>query len=172
MKLKIFLQVFGAIAVLLTIVPIVAIDYWWVRMFDFPHLQLTLLTFIALLAYFIRFDITSKSDYTFAILLTACFIYQGSKIFPYTPLASLEVQNSENPSGKTTLHIFASNVLQDNDDHQSLLEEIKNYDPDLMLLTETNKEWMHKVSPFKRFSMELSVCSRCLESFFFADQVK
>ncbi|WP_373074562.1 endonuclease/exonuclease/phosphatase family protein [Zeaxanthinibacter enoshimensis] len=146
MKLKIFLQVFGAIAVLLTIIPILAVDYWWIRMFDFTHLQLTTLTLIALLAYFIRFDIKSRSDYAFVIVLLACFIYQGYKIQPYTPLASYEVMNSEKPIGDTTLKVFAANVLQKNSEYSSLVREIQNYDADVVLLTETNSEWLKQIS--------------------------
>lgn len=141
MKLKRFLQVFGAIAVFFTFLPYIPIDYWWIRVFDFPHFQLTLLTLIALLAYFIRFDIKSRNDYLFVVVLISCFLFQSSKIYPYTQLAAYEVKNSTESNPNKTLKIFTANVLQKNEHTQKLLAEIKRYDADIMLFTETNQRW-------------------------------
>ncbi len=147
MKLKRFLQVFGAIAVLFTFLPYIPIDYWWIRVFDFPHFQLTLLTLTALLAYFIRFDIKSKNDYAFVVVLIGCFLFQASKIYPYTRLADFEVKMNTQSIADRTLRIFTANVLQKNKNAQKLLAEIKRYDADIMLFTETNRRWQNDILP-------------------------
>lgn len=145
MKLKKFLQTFGIIAVVLTLLPFVAVDYWWVRVFDFPHAQLTTLTFLALAAYFIRFDIKRKSDYLFVTVLVACFVFQLSKIFPYTPLAPYEaLENTANNPDKD-ISIFTANVLQKNKNKDKLLSEIKSYNADILLFTETDQRWQNSI---------------------------
>ena len=67
MKLRRFFQIFGLLAIVLTIAPFVAADYWWIRVFDFPHIQLTILTGVALLLYFIKFNIRWIEDYIFVV---------------------------------------------------------------------------------------------------------
>lgn len=147
MKLKRYLQIFGAIAVILTLLPFIAIDYWWIRIFDFPHFQLTVLTFLALCTYFIRFDIKRRNDYLFVSMLIACFIFQVSKIYPYTPLAAFEVMDATQSNPDKTLKIFTANVLQKNENIQKLSSEIKRHDADILLFTETNQRWKNDILP-------------------------
>lgn len=146
-SLKLFLRGFGILAVILTLLPLIAVDYWWIRVFDFPHAQLTGLTLLALLAYFFRFNITSYKDYLFVLVLTACFIYQALKIYPYTPAASLENLDSTIVEKSKTLSIYSANVLQKNKNHQLLLDQISSKNPDIILLMETDQNWKGAVHP-------------------------
>lgn len=145
MHLKHFLQIFGAIAILLTLVPLVAIDYWWIRIFDFPHIQLTVLTFTAMITYFMRFDIKYWQDYIFSIAIIACFVFQFTKIYPYTPIAPYEVLNSSTESSPNTISIYTSNVYQKNKKKDLLIADFKKRDPDILLFLETDKEWQDHI---------------------------
>ena len=147
MSLKPFLQGFGLVAVLLTLIPIAAADYWWIRMFDFPHIQLTILTFVALVVYFIKFNVKRVQDYVFVSVLIACFIFQLIKIFPYLPHSNFDVGNSSSEAHKdNTIIIYSANVYQDNTNSNLLIQEIANNDPDILLLMETNIRWMNDIS--------------------------
>ena len=161
MKLKKFLQVFGAIAVVLTLVPLIAADYWWIRMFDFPHTQLTILTATAVLAYFIRFDIRWFKDYVFVTIMIACLIFQVLKIYPYTPLHEKEVLGWTNPSSDKGIKLFTANVLQKNKDHDKLLVELQDKDPDLIILCEADTVWRNaiapKISPEYKYRVEMPI---------------
>lgn len=114
MNLKVFLQFFGVLAIILALMPFVVMDYWWIRIFDFPHTQLTILTLVAFLIYFFRFDFRSWRDYFFAVLLLATFLFQLQRIYPYTPFANEELKKSEITSPKDTVSILIANVLQKN----------------------------------------------------------
>ncbi|WP_299210997.1 endonuclease/exonuclease/phosphatase family protein [uncultured Dokdonia sp.] len=141
MKFKIFLKVIAVLVIVLSIFPFIPVDYWWVRSFDFPHIQLTLLTLITLLIYFIRFDVKSKYDSFVIISLSLCFILQLNKIYPYTFFAEYEVLPSEKVQNHTTLGIYTANVFQDNKNNQDLFRSIKKRNPDIILLTETDQRW-------------------------------
>ena len=141
MSLKPFLQTFGIIAVILSLFPFVAADFWWIRMFDYPHVQLTTLTFVALMVYFIRFDFRSWKDYGFIVVLGACFLLQLTKIYPYTPLASIEINKNERVEPSNSISILSSNVLQKNDKYQKVVDEVLTRNPDLLVFTETNIVW-------------------------------
>lgn len=140
MKLRYFLRGFGIIAILLTIFPFIPVDHWSIRVFDFPHLQLTLLTLIALLTYFLTFNYKSLADYAFIILLGTCFVFQSGKIYPYTAFAPYEVNNSTTENEKL-LSIYTANVLQENNDVGKVMSDLENHDADVVLYTETNEKW-------------------------------
>lgn len=146
MKLKKFLQIFGVIAIVLTLIPLIAADYWWIRVFDFPHIQLTLLTLTAIAAYFLRFDIKRYEDYAFMVILLICFTFQFLKVFPYTPLYSYEANESTIEDSERKFKIFTANVLQKNEEHQVLIDEVKRHDADVIVFTETDAIWQSAIS--------------------------
>lgn len=116
-------------------------------MFDFPHIQLTILTFVAIVVYFIKFDIKWVQDYVFVSVLIACFIFQMLKIYPYLPHTNFEVGESSSKSNKdNTIIFYSANVYQDNTNSNLLIQEIDNNDPDVLLLMETNTRWMNNIS--------------------------
>jgi endonuclease/exonuclease/phosphatase (EEP) superfamily protein YafD len=146
MTFKGFLQVFGIIAVVMTLIPLIAADFWWIRIFDYLHIQLTLLTLTATAAYFIRFDIKRAEDYVFMGVLLACFLFQVVKIYPYFPHKNYEVGQvtEENYSNKFSL--YAANVLQKNENPDLVVADIKKQNPDVLLFTETNTRWKDDLS--------------------------
>ncbi|WP_029034870.1 endonuclease/exonuclease/phosphatase family protein [Salinimicrobium terrae] len=145
MHLKPFLQGFGIFAVLISLFPFVASDYWWIRMFDFPHVQLTILTLVALLVYFFRFDLHNWRDYTFVTVLTVCFLLQLTKIYPYTPFSGEQVRQNTAAVPGSSISILATNVLQQNDRYDLVVREIFRQDPDLLIFTETNTTWQNEL---------------------------
>lgn len=158
MNFKSILQALGLLAVLFTLFPFVAADYWWIRMFDFPHVQLTTFTLIAILVYFFRFDIRSWRDYAYIGILTVCFLFQLSKIYPYTPLSEVEVENNEQIDPNATISLLVANVLQKNTAYHELLDEVLTRNPDVILLTETNAQWQrHLKQPMKQFGYPYKV---------------
>lgn len=146
MGLKRFLKVFGVVAIILVLIPLFAVNYWWIRIFDFPHLQLTILTFIAILIYFIRFDVKSLGDYLFVLVMVSGFIFQLIKIFPYTDLASYELLPSEYKEEQSRLKIFTANVYQKNDSFNKVIAEARQHNADVMLFTETHQGWINQLS--------------------------
>ena len=145
MKLRYLLRGFSIIAILLTVFPFIPVDHWSIRVFDFPHLQLTLITLIAFLTYFLTFNYKSITDYVFILLLGTCFIFQSGKIYPYTAFASYEVKDAATDS-KKIISIYTANVLQENNDVNALLSDMESLDADLVLYTETNEKWLRKLA--------------------------
>ncbi|MBV7270585.1 endonuclease/exonuclease/phosphatase family protein [Winogradskyella luteola] len=144
MSLKHFLKGFGLFAILITLAPLVAVDYWWIRIFDFPHVQLTFLTALAIVVYFIKFDFKNEGDYAFIMVLLACFIFQFVKFFPYTAFSKEELLNASKDT-KRTLSILTANVHQDNEDTEKVLNSIKKSDADVMVFTEANERWRNAI---------------------------
>lgn len=150
MTVKTFLYGLGIVAIILTLIPLVPFDYWWIRMFDFPHMQLTAVTLIAMLAFYVKFRIDSRREFLFMGVLIACFIYQFVKIVPYTPLTKVEVLPSTIENEESTIKLFTANVLQKNTEYHHIKKLLDSIDPDIVLITEADIKWrdeMVKILP-------------------------
>jgi len=145
MTLKHFLKGFGIFAILITLAPLIAVDYWWIRIFDYPHVQLTFITALAIVVYFIKIDFKNTGDYIFIIILTACFIFQFVKFFSYSKFAEFDMLNSST-NKKIAISILTANVHQDNEDMDKIIEAINNSNADFMIFTEANKRWQKAIS--------------------------
>ncbi len=141
------IKIFGCIVIVLTLFRFVSLDFWWVRIFDFPHVQLTCITATALALYFIKFDYKWLNDYIIIGGIIACFIFQISKIYPYTPLSSTEIGNVTEDEQHDSLKIYVANVLQKNKEPRFLIDEIKTANADVIILTETDKIWQKNIAP-------------------------
>lgn len=141
MTVKTFLYGLGIVAMGLTLLPLLPFDYWWIRMFDFPHLQLTAITLIAFLAFFIKFKIDDRKEIIFMVALVCCFIYQFLRIAPYTPLKGVEVLDSTEEKEDNALKLFTANVLQDNREYWHIEKLLDSIDPDIILITEADSHW-------------------------------
>jgi endonuclease/exonuclease/phosphatase (EEP) superfamily protein YafD len=144
MILKTIFRVLVIIAVLLTVFPFFAADAWYIRMFDYPHVQLTFLTLFIGLFYFFKFEYKNWKDYLFLSALTICLVVQAIKIYPYTPFAPLEVNASTQEDD--SLKMYIANVLQKNKEYEKVIQQIKDLEPDLILLTETDQKWVNKIN--------------------------
>ena len=141
--LKTSFKVFGVFAIVLTLMPFVAVNYWWIRMFDFPHLQLTFLTSLAILLYVIRFDFRAWQDYVFIAVLIGCVLFQFTKIYPYTAFSDYEVLEADSVS---SLKFYTANVHQKNQETSKLISQIDAMNADVMLFTEVNNFWQNTIS--------------------------
>jgi endonuclease/exonuclease/phosphatase (EEP) superfamily protein YafD len=129
-----------------TIAPWIRSDYWWIRGFDFPRLQIFLLgliTFAAMLLFWFHGGLFYQST---GGVLGLCLLLQGSKIYPYTPLAAKQVHKAPTTSADTQFALMIVNVLMENRQAPRLLELVRAVDPDVLLTVETNEWWDKQLS--------------------------
>lgn len=133
-----------------TLLPISRSDWWWVRIFDFPRLQITLVLLAAAIAYAAFISKYVVLDNLFLGFLAACLIYQGFMMYPYTPFAAHQVELSSKPDNKATVSILFANVLMDNRNSAELIRIIEAADPDIILTVETDDWWREQLKGFEQ----------------------
>ena len=138
-------MIFGALLIIVTVLPMLKKDAWWVRIFDFPRLQITILLIIAFAINVLVMWEPSTFEIAFLTALSLCMVYQGYMMFPYTRLASRQVQESRHIREGSTITLLFANVLQDNRDAPRLRKIIDNADPDIILTVETDVWWMDQL---------------------------
>ena len=139
--LKKILKVIAFIAITLTLIPIFAFDFWWIRMFDFPHVQLTVITLLAILIYYIKFSFKSYGDLAIISILITCFAFQVYKVRMFMPFYESEVKSEKLTDTSKSISFLTSNVLQSNDNYDLLKNVIDSTEADIMLFTEVNEKW-------------------------------
>lgn len=131
----------GILVAAATIVSLVREKAWWIRISDFPRVQLAATALLSLAAYFLVADFPLVTDASFAILLLATAIFQGRMIFDYTPLARTQVPQAEGAREGATLSLLIGNVLMSNRQADKLRGLIRSQNPDVVLLVEVDGWW-------------------------------
>jgi endonuclease/exonuclease/phosphatase (EEP) superfamily protein YafD len=122
-----------------TALPFLRTDEWWVRVFDFPRLQIACLGLIlaVTIACWRRFSLTFRRLLPGLILMALAV--QAWHLFPYTMLGEKQVLAASAPGPE--LKVLVVNVLQENRESERLLQSIAENQPDLIVATEVDEWW-------------------------------
>lgn len=130
-----------------TIIPMFSFKQWYVRMFDYPRLQTFVIAVIALVWYLSLYYLPGRNANVIIVLFVLVILVQGYKAWPYTAFAPKQVAKAGlGHSDASLISLYISNVLQDNDQYHLTIQNIRSYDPDLVITTETDHEWQEKLS--------------------------
>jgi endonuclease/exonuclease/phosphatase (EEP) superfamily protein YafD len=139
--------IIGLLGVILTVKPFFRSANWFVRIGDFPRLQVLIFLAAALLLFFFAFDYRNAIDIGFALALVICIFYQLRTILPFTPLHRKEVQTARREDEyETNISLLIFNVLMENENHAAALRLIENYDADIVLLAEPDAAWAENLA--------------------------
>lgn len=144
--MKIVLVILALILVLATALPLLRVDQWWIRVFDFPRAQITIAGIILLAVYVYFWDAKRTYESVVLGLLVLAVVYQVMKMVPYTPLMPKQVLAAESPSDDSNLSLLIANVLMDNRESEAFLDIVSKYDPDVILTVETDDWWEEALS--------------------------
>jgi len=134
---------FATALILTAYAPLLPVDTWWVRIGDFPRVQLLVFYMIGMgvmLVFYRR-----RLAKVLAVLLLGGVLIQLYWIFPYLPIAPHQVQWAESAEVDVRLRILTANVLQKNEDADALLRLIESEEPDVVVLLEVNDRWINDV---------------------------
>lgn len=135
----------GLLLAATALLPLLPVDLWWIRIGDFPRLQLLFAYLIGLIALspFWR----SKATQVTGLLLVVGIGIQLYWIFPYLPVAPHEVETARANDTQSRLRILTANVLQKNEQAGPLIKLIADVQPDVVLLCEVNDRWVADLAP-------------------------
>ncbi len=137
-----------------SLLPIMESNRWWIRFLDFPRLQLTISLTIVLVLYAFLGGGSGTTLMTAIILATTALIYQGYRLYPYTPLVEPMAAEIEACSENARVRVMSANVQKSNRRAEEFLRVVKEARPDILLVMETNQWWdeqlatLHEEYPF------------------------
>jgi endonuclease/exonuclease/phosphatase (EEP) superfamily protein YafD len=123
-------------------------DEWWIRVLDFPRLQISAVLVLALLIYWF---LSSRGIATSLIISVSLIslVWQVWLIAPYTALWKRQMISAGGCEPQGRVRFLIANVFQGNRKASSLLSLVRKTDPDVILLTEMDKQWERDVASLK-----------------------
>lgn len=133
------------IAILLicvTLLPLWNTNEWWVRALGFPRVQIFAAACAVLIgALFLK----RPSRLVIALAMIGVCSYQAWRVYPYTPLAAPEMALAA--PAPDSIRVITANVQMGNTRYQDVIDTIEHYDPDILLLLETDEAWLAELEP-------------------------
>lgn len=144
--MRLALLVVSALLIIATLLPFVPTSERWIRILDFPRLQIALLIVVAGVAYLLFGWRRRLGDVAVLAALAAALGWQLFHIFPYTGLAPVRVTEAK-PDAQPCLSLVVANVLMENRRSEDLLGILRRADPDVVLLLEADSWWDEAMQP-------------------------
>lgn len=138
--------IFVILSTLATWLPLIKTHKWWIRVLDFPRLQITVLAIFTLGLVFIYLHAYPVYFYISLFVIISSVIYQSLSMIRYTPLYPIRSEKAILSNPKNSLRIMMSNVKMDNDNYGKYLDLVENAKPDVILLNEVNEDWANAIS--------------------------
>lgn len=138
--MEIVLTIASCLMISSVVISMIHKSYWVFRVLEYPRLQklAIIIPLTVLWIYYLPFE--SPVYWGCFAGLCACIVYLVYKISPYTFLNRREMKHvAAEPSN--TIRIFAANVYQHNKQYGKLMAQIKESDPDIIFLLETDHGW-------------------------------
>lgn len=139
----------GAVAVLVTVLPLIPSNESAIRIWDFPRIQIAVLLAGVLIAAPFVLRLRGPLGWVFIAMLGGSLAWQAYAIWPYTPLAATEAKVVAECAPESRVALLVANVLDENRNAAPLLALIERVGPDLVLLVETDSWWDDQLAPLK-----------------------
>jgi endonuclease/exonuclease/phosphatase (EEP) superfamily protein YafD len=150
LTLQTVLYAVGFLALALTILPLFKFYAWWIRIGEFPRLQIAAGCLAVLIFLPVLIRPLTLTETAFLAAVAACIVYQIYCIVRYLPFHPKQVELSRVPNPKNVIRLFICNVLIDNRETEKLLRLVEKYNPDLVLLAEVDEYWTEKVAELEK----------------------
>jgi endonuclease/exonuclease/phosphatase (EEP) superfamily protein YafD len=136
----------GAACVVATLLPLSRSRYWWVRIWDFPRLQVAVVA-LAALAGMVWAGPAGQVGWLLAGATGLAAAYQIAVVLPYTPLWPVQSVRGVGGDGLGlgTLRLVVVNVLMTNRTVDGLFDAVREADPDVVLAMETDAWWVGRL---------------------------
>ena len=144
------LYALGFVAVTLTVLPLFKFHAWWIRIGEFPRLQIAAACLAVLLFLPALIRPFTQPEILFLVVVVVCLIYQIYCIVRYLPFHPIQVKHSRVPNPRNVIRLFICNVLIENRETGKLLRLVEKLNPDLVLLAEVDEYWTEKVAELEK----------------------
>jgi len=134
----------GYVLVMISFLPLLKTGWWFIRIFDYPRSQKFWINLAILIGFLFIADFSRVHDLVFVCVIFLNQVYLLTQIWNYTPLAKIQMQRESSSDG-SIIRVMIANVFQDNKRTDLCISLIRELEPDLVLLVETDEVWAEKM---------------------------
>lgn len=139
--MRIFTLILSVFVIIATGLPLINSAEWWIRIFDFPRIQISILTLLAIILAYFFIDFKRKLKLPILVILGISLIYQLQFVLVYTPLYTTQAKDSNKQREKNSFTLLVTNVRMENEDKTSFHSLVKKINPDVLLINEPDHAW-------------------------------
>ncbi len=139
----------GAAGVAVTLLPLLPSDDSFIRVWDYPRVQVVMLLAAVLLVLPLVLRPFTRGRAFFAAAVAGALAWQVGRILPYTPIHPVEARQDAECDDASRLSLLVANVLVTNREAGPLLAQIDALQPDLVLLVESGEWWDRALGPLR-----------------------
>lgn len=139
------LVVLTGLLALASLVSTIRHEAWWIRVLDFPRLQLSGLALLLLVLQLGLLEHGRASTWGLVALTIMALIHQARWILPYMPFYPREVKAARDSDIGDRLRLLTVNVLTPNRQSAKLLAMIQAHRPDVLVALETDRWWQEQL---------------------------
>ena len=141
------------VLILATAVPLLRSNVWWIRIFDYPRIQIASLTALTLAGYVgLRVYARLRSwEYVLAALAILAMGWQILSLAPYTRLYPHQTSDSSAKDDSNRISMLIYNVRYDSREVEALRDLIRDTDPDIILLSEPTRWWQQQLAGLEEY---------------------
>lgn len=144
--MRTFILILCTMAIIATGLPLINTSAWWVRIFDFPRVQIAVFILLSLILAYLFLDIKLGYKLPLILILISSLVYQLQYVVVYTPLYRTQAKRSMIPIPDNNFTLLVSNVRMDNGHKERFLELVNKYNPDILLINEPDKIWAKSIN--------------------------
>jgi len=148
--MKNFIEVFGLVMVAFSLLPMIRTTNRWVRMLDFPRIQIALFLSVSLVVYLIFWFPSQHFSVIWVVLLVLALLIQARMIFRFTPFSSVEAVRSKTKEHPHAFSMMVSNVRMENEHKQPFIKLVRENNPDLLLVNEPDQHWADQLKVLEK----------------------
>lgn len=140
--------ILGFLCILFTALPLVRLPAWWIRIFDFPRLQVAFLCLVTIVILLVYQGFENLQGKLLISLTAASFIYQLTWILPFTPLYAIDAPGASDTS--SAFSVMQANVRMSNRNAKEFIALVKQHQPDIISINEPDEWWEQQLAPLDR----------------------
>ena len=128
--------------------------HWAVRNWDFPRVQIAAVAALCGALYAALYFQGHGWEWAFLAAMAGTVLWQLRKIRPYTRFHPIRVKRASPATLErrrdASFRLLISNVLMENREHERFLRVVREHDPDVVLVLETDAAWARALEPLAR----------------------
>ncbi len=145
--IPVFLAVLASLCLLASLIPLLPFAHGMVRSFDFGRLQVIAVATLVIAAVLVFGDLTGTTLGAVGMAVIAVGI-QLVYVLRFTPIWRRQtVDFKGDPGSAATISVLACNVKQGNHDYQSVVDLVRDCEPDIAIFMETDEGWGDGLRP-------------------------
>jgi len=144
--MRIFLEILGTVGILSSLLTLVKSTQWWIRILDFPRVQIMVLLILIVGLYGWLYGYETLTQKIFLGLMLLAAVNQLVHVYKFTPFVRVQALRSKIKAPKNSFGFMISNVRMSNKKYRDFLKVVREADPDILLINEPNQRWADEIS--------------------------